>query len=159
MRIHANTITADDIREAAEYAGVTLERCTEHGSRSRARAFDVILNGSGREGGQWGTGTGKSAVWDEWGIFLSMLWARDDSVTVPRVYVDRESFQWSTGHRYDGLRREGIHANHKWNFDGHSAAGSYSVQSCKCGAIRRWRTITKLAGYAPGGDAENALGL
>lgn len=163
MKIHTNALHLADLAHAAKLAGVDLERCELKGSRSRSHAFDVILSGNGRTGSRWGnTGTSgaaptKSATWDEWGIFLNALFEADDSVTVPRVYVDRESFDWATNARYRTLTPAQAHHNHKWSHSEHSVTGNYSVARCdKCDAVRRWRTRQDSQGMAPGGAAELA---
>lgn len=136
MRIHANTLTPVDIYEAAGIAGAEVENLDDHGSRSRARAFNVTLSGAGPTGGRWGN-SGKNgaadhraASWDQWGIFLAELFRRDDSTTVPHVYATAADFAWLTGDRYDDLKLADAHHNHRWDW---SAAGG----ECKCGAVRR----------------------
>ena len=162
MRIHADKLTSDNILQAARAAGVSLD-LSIHGSRRRATGYNVTLYGNGRTGGRWGnTGTRgasseKSATWDEWGMFLELLFKADETVTVPGVYADHESFTWATGGRYTELTPKDQHVNHKWNFDGRNVTGSYFVQSCKCGAVRRFRTSQAVAGMAPGGSAESNL--
>ncbi len=45
MRIHTNNLTMTEIDRAARIANVWFTRCTVHGSRTHARAFDIILAG------------------------------------------------------------------------------------------------------------------
>ena len=142
MRIHTNTLTDQDIRDAARRAGVDLYRMTAHGSRRRARAYDVILEGTGRTGTRYGQNTDMiAATWDEWDIFLAELFRRDDRLTIPRVYEDGEHFRWATYGRYDGLTPDRQHVRHRWERHGHTASGSYTSSGCRCGAtVRRpWR--------------------
>ncbi len=78
MRIHSDTITTQNIAAAASYARVGIEVLTEHGSRSRAKAFEVQLSGSSSyraQGGWW-----LAATWDEWGNFLHFLYGVDDNM-------------------------------------------------------------------------------
>lgn len=139
MRIHTDTLTDQDIRDAARRAGVDLYRMTVHGSRKRARAYDVILEGTGRTGTRYGQNTDMvAATWDEWGIFLAELFRRDDRLTIPRVYEDGEHFRWATAGRYDNLTPAGQHVRHRWEHQGVAVTGSYSASDCRCGArVRR----------------------
>jgi hypothetical protein len=147
MKIHANDLTAGDIHDAARKAGISIERLTRHGSRSREVAYDVIFSGSGNLGGQWGNsgtsgaGAYKSAAWDEWGIALDAIFRADESVTVPRVYEDREDFRWQTNGRFNGLTRADIHRRHKWNYDPKASRplSGIRVFSCSgCPAVKRY---------------------
>lgn len=141
MRINTS-LNYVDMHAAARRAGVVLVRFTEHGSRKSPRAFDVLLSGSGITGGQWGNsgtygaGPYKAATWDEWGIFLDVIFRRDPQASC-RAYSGQEEFQWATGNRYDTLTPERQHIRHKWSHDGIFGL-DYSTQRCACGAIRRW---------------------
>lgn len=156
MRIHTDTLTAQDIRDAARRAGVDLYRMTVHGSRKRARAYDVILEGTGRTGTRYGQNTDMvAATWDEWGIFLAELFRRDDRLTIPRVYEDGEHFRWVTYGRYDGLTPDRQHVRHRWMAARQAVTGTYYVSHCRdpqCGAsVRRlaygveWADLSTLA--------------
>lgn len=137
MRIHTN-LDFGDLVDAARHAGVTIARSSKHGSRSRAHAFEVNLSGSGRHGGQWGNGQGRSATWDEWGIFLAELFRRDPELNVGKVYPNEEAFHWVTVDRYRTLTPAGQHIQHKWSHDVQRAAtGGYLIHTCKCGASLR----------------------
>lgn len=139
MRIHSDTLTRNDLADAATRAGVTFYRFETRGSRSRARAHDVILEGTGRTGTRYGQNTDMiAATWDEWGIFLAELFRRDPGMTIPRVYEDAEQFRWATGGRFDELTPAEQHIRHKWERDGFSAGNGYGVSECKCGAVHRW---------------------
>lgn len=146
MRIHANTLAPRDIYAATCAAGMTGVdvTLTDHGSRSRARAYDVKLTGtSGRRpnGGSRGAANTDdyAATWDEWGMFLAALFAADDSLTIPSAYVDADDFHFKTGGRYDTLTAEGQHKHHRWEYTGTAVTGSYVVHECKtCDATRRF---------------------
>ena len=138
MRLHTNTLTESDIRDAARRAGVTLEHLGRHGSRKRAHAFEVALSGSGVTGGQWGGGGYKSATWDEWGIFLGALYRADAEMVAGNAYRNAEHFRWVTSARYDELTPAGQHYRHRWDFQGAVVTGSYWVYECKgCDAHMR----------------------
>lgn len=107
MRIHGNTVTDADLYVAAVKAGVDLQRQTRHGSRSRNRAYDVILSGSSRywaNSGSYGADGFKAATWNEWGWFLSYLFSVDPRLTVPRVYADARDFHLKTHGEFRGAR-------------------------------------------------------
>ena len=141
MRIHGNMITEATIRDAARERGVMVTGLSRHGLRKRARSLGVTLEGSSPRcpnGGASGAGTGYAATWDEWGIFLAALFRADDSLTIPRAYEDAEHFGWSTCYRYDKLTRDAQHRTHRWEVAGMAATGSYRVEGCECGAMRRF---------------------
>ena len=137
MRIHSDSIEELDVRKAANLAGVSFTRFRLHGSRKRAGAFDVILTGSSprRQNG----GGDHAATWDEWGHFLNTLFTLDPDMVTP-YYENAEHFHWVTANRFRGGfdLAEQHTAGHKWDWQGSSVAGTYSVASCKCGAINRW---------------------
>lgn len=140
MRLHTDTLTMQDVREAARRAGVDLYRMTTHGSRKRARAYDVILEGAGRTGTRYGQNTDMiAATWDEWGIFLAELFRRDDRLTIPRVYESRGAFHWATDDRFRDLTPNQQHVRHRWNHGGAAGAAhnAYVIAWCKCGATTR----------------------
>lgn len=146
MRIHTDNLSSEDVYAAAKIAGVSLHRMDPRGSRSRARAFDVILEGTGRNGnsGRWGsTGEYRAATWDEWGIFLGEVFRRDPGAIVPRVYESADHFHWATGDRFRTLKPADQHARHKWEYQGSHAGGLYHVHHCTgtkntaCTAITR----------------------
>jgi hypothetical protein len=108
MRIHTSACI-NHFRMAATVAGVTFERLEHHGSRSDLQAFDVVLNGSGRNQ-PWGRDY-QAATWDEWGMFLAEVFNYD---------------------RFDTLTPRHQHRNHRWS------SGYPRYQSCACGAERCW---------------------
>jgi hypothetical protein len=119
MRIHTDTLTTGDFYDAARKAGVTIDRNGMHGSRSRARAFDFILSGSSNRRQNFG-GDGQAATWDEWGIFLSWLFAVDPNATVPKVYEGLAEFERKTFARFSegDVPPDNAHPskNHRWEY-------------------------------------------
>jgi hypothetical protein len=132
-----------DMWQAARKAGVDFHRLARRGSKSRARAFDLILEGSSNRRGSWGKPGGpadyQAATWDEWGIFLGELFDRDPAARCT-YYNSRDHYRWVTGGRFDALTPAAQHANHRWGPAGDVCTGTYSAQECACGAVRRWLT-------------------
>lgn len=95
MRLHSDTITRADIF-AALPDDVTATVVT-HGSRKRAQAFEVSLEGLGarhtrkKNSGQYGAGVEYAASWDDWGIWLAALYEIDPQLNAT-YYQDREDF-------------------------------------------------------------------
>ena len=165
MKLHTNTLTAADISDAARLASaayttdddvtavrpvaaVGVARNSQHGSRSRARAFDVILTGDATHRNNAGPSGGldsRAASWDQWGLFLAVLFDRDPSLTVPGVYVDAGHFAWSTGSRFnvgnDGspyIVGNDYHRLHRWEYTGTAVGDRYAVDTCAgCAAHTR----------------------
>ena len=136
MRIHTDTLTISDIYAAASKAGVGLERDTEHGSRKRKRAFDVILTGdSPYRINQRGWDNPHAATWDQWGIFLAELFRRDKDMIGGWAYADARDFHQKTYQRFNV--RTGItspsdrryHRVHRFEWTGYRP-------ECTCGAAR-----------------------
>lgn len=137
MRIHTDVLTFQDLIAAAEIARVDLVDSDEHGSRSRIRAFNVKLEGESRRrpnGGSSGAGSGYAATWDQWGVFLAVLFERDPEMLTP-YYTDAENFADRTADRFgapevvmtsDGYREEfraygwpeDAHGDHKFEYAG-----------------------------------------
>lgn len=146
MRIHANTLAPHQIYEATCAAGMTGVdvTLTDHGSRSRARAYDVKLTGTSSRRPNGSNRDGEStdnyaATWDEWGMFLAALFAADDSLTIPHVYADVDDFHFKTGGRYHDLTADEQHKHHRWEYAGTAVTGAYMVHNCKtCDATRRF---------------------
>jgi hypothetical protein len=72
MKIHTDTLTYHDLREAAP-VGVylTTQKC---GSRKRAQGFTVFLEGSSPHKSQHDPAA-NAATWDEWGVWIDNLFA------------------------------------------------------------------------------------
>lgn len=154
MRIHTNTLTRVDVLEAAAAADAVAVALIDHGSRKRDHAFDVKLEGSETtrsrrrpNGGPSGVGTGYAATWDQWGVFLAVLFERDPS-TLTTYDADVEHFARRTGGRFTqralvmgsglGYIAAGFpsdyHGDHVFRY-----AGVIAAQSCtKCSAVQRW---------------------
>lgn len=101
MRIHSNELTTADIYTAARLAKAQV-KITEHGSRKRARAFEVKLTGlSTRRPNFWsGDESEYAATWDQWGVFLGYLFALDADLITPYYPVYSE-FHRITDGRFD----------------------------------------------------------
>lgn len=153
MRIHTNTLTASDIYAAANKAGAVVATFSGHGSRSRARAFDVKLEGSSRRrpnGGASGAGTGYAATWDQWGMFLAELFAKDGSMFTPydksaEYFADRTADRFGAPEvtmTADGYRDvfvaygapDDMHGDHTFRY-----SGTPRQQECtRCTAVQRY---------------------
>ena len=122
MRIHTDKIEHAHLRTARKAAntpedGYVRLHAMEHGSRSRARAFEVGLEGDGtRNKRRRNPGTRRdsdraydkerqyAATWDAWGRFLAHLYTVDPSM-VAGPYKNADDFHDQThGHfTNDGL--------------------------------------------------------
>jgi hypothetical protein len=138
MKIHSDALDTTEIRKAARRAGVSFTRFDLGNSRSRAQRFDIILTGSSSRRQNFG-GEDMAATWDEWGIFLGILFALDPQARSDH-YESLDHFTWATGGRFaDGsLTRLTQHATHRWEHSGAVVTNSYYVSECQCGAIRRF---------------------
>ena len=141
MILHTDLLTHGDLHDACKTAHVSfVDGAEERRSRTRRRRFKFRLEGytshryanSGRFGAaNW---EGNCATWDEWGIFLNVLFQRDpEAHTGTRGYLGLEGFQHCTGGRFDTLTHTDQHPTHlfKWDETNHQS-------TCKCGAIRRY---------------------
>lgn len=136
MRIHT-ALDEGTIRQAIRAAGCTVERLNRHGSRSHAGSFDVILSGSSPRQGQ--AGGYMAATWDEWGVFLAAIFARDPRAKCSGAYLDAGHFAWATGGRYGPtFELSGQHRLHRWQWTGQVVTRTYTVHECECGAVRRY---------------------
>lgn len=138
MRIHTDKLSALDIYAAANFtAGARVDEVTEHGSRTRARAFRFYLLGSSsfrpnqRDHGP----DDYAATWDEWGIVIGQLFARDPAAHFGRnSYRSAEDFHYKTGHRFvPGFITPAMqHRRHRWE-------PTFNHEAyCECGAVQRW---------------------
>lgn len=170
MRIHTDHLTTSDIYTAARHARVDVVVLTEHGSRSRDHAFNVKLEGESRRrpnGGASGKGyaSGYAATWDQWGVFLAILFDIDPAMVTP-YDASREAFLARTAERFmTSPIGYGVSTNYNvvngrsrhdttvtvhrlgasyWPSDAHGDhtfrfAGIAREQSCtKCSAVQRW---------------------
>lgn len=145
MRIHSDTLTSQDVYNAARVARATVEVLTQHGSRSRDHAFEVKLTGESRRrpnGGNYGAERDVfAATWDQWGVFLQILFDLDENLTIPRAYVDRDEYVYRTDARFvkigggwDNYWPADAHGDHTFRY-----AGIPYTQACtKCSAVQRW---------------------
>jgi len=159
MRIHTNDLTTfGDIMVAANIARVHVT-VSGHGSRTHDRAYEVSLTGESRRNNQ--SNTGKAATWDQWGVFLSVLFDRDPQMvcgTVKRpTYADRYDFDLKTNGRFAGDRRTlagnrqtfdpgtlgaadywptDAHGDHKFEFEGVRFDGAIIHRCTKCTAAQ-----------------------
>lgn len=139
MRLHSDIITADDLRVAAHNARVGLT-FTAHGSRCRARAFEVHLTGnSNRRPQNPQNRDDYAATWDQWGTFFAYLYDIDHGnpgmivgSSARPVYSHRDNFHDVTFGRFDTADSDSpfwpadYHGDHSWN-----------VRACrKCSAQR-----------------------
>lgn len=170
MRIHSDHLTTSDIYTAARHARVDVVNLTEHGSRSRDHAFNVNLEGESRRrpnGGTYGRGyaSGYAATWDQWGVFLAILFDIDPGA-VCWAYDGRDAFLAKTCERFTAPSLgTGISTNYNvvngrahhdasvtvhrlgadyWPSDAHGDhrfeyAGVPRTRACtKCSAVRVW---------------------
>ena len=159
MRIHTNVLTYGDLTWSALIADCDYE-IERTGSRTHDRAFTVHLTGdSGRQPNRRGQnypGT-KAATWDQWGVFIAMLFAKDPSAVFGTVkyptYRNASDFHMKTADRFAPRELqfdseggpdvaaikaaywpEDAHGDHRFKW-----AGIPGGQSCtRCSAVRRW---------------------
>lgn len=125
MRIHTN-LTRQNIRDALVTSGAPIhfEKLEEHGSRSRERAFDVRLGGTGGRNntGLYGAGDYDGATWDQWGAFLGAVFTLDPNAYMPTAYRTADHFYAVTGDRFKARTVDGrtthypadTHKRHSW---------------------------------------------
>lgn len=117
MKLHSDTLTIDDVREALSNAkqrggvdsAVVFSTLDRRGSRSRKGAFEVRLEwlgtkvkGDGRRftnSGNGGAGQDYAAFYSEWGWFIAELYAKDSEMIFDR-YKDEEDFHATTRHQF-----------------------------------------------------------
>lgn len=141
MKIHTK-LTEDNIRHAADVAGVWLAKFETTKSRSHPYRYDMIISGTSGRRSQWRQKEVPAATWDEWGIFLGEIFRLDPNAKTPD-YADTDEFHWKTGGRFLTLKPKDQHRQHQWTHDVSIACtGAYFVHQCKCGAItRRMRAV------------------
>ena len=134
MRFHGDNLDTAKLWVANNNAGTDMEY-TEHGSKSRARAFDVHLTGSSkRRPNRRSDPDAYAATWDQWGVFIAALFVLDRTLTIPRAYKDEREFHLRTDSRFVRGWPEDAHGDHtfRWN-------GVPFEQTCtKCSAVTRW---------------------
>lgn len=128
MRFHSDLLTTTDVYAAASAARVSFYKLDEKRSRSRNRAWDLRLEGHvSNRLLNFGDGYSTAATWDEWGIFLNVLFERDPLAHCD-YYRGQEDFRIATGCRFDDLEPKDQHPNHKFDWTGEPGL------ACKCGA-------------------------
>jgi hypothetical protein len=117
MRIHTDNLTPDDIREAATLAGCNVKSWSTHRSTARGYAFEFILSGHGKIGGQYGNTSYASGSWDDYGIVLNRLFRRDPRAVVGTpgrpTYDGAADLHDRTAYRYESLTADQAHHAHK----------------------------------------------
>lgn len=139
MRFHTS-LDEIDIRSVELPPGVTWHHVREYGSRSRLRAFEIVLEGTSCYGGQWGDRDYRAGTWDEWGVVLGRLFELDPNARVAKVYEGAEHYHEVTGDRFRPDRLpERLCPRHKWNCVDYDRRTHEGVSECpKCGALKRW---------------------
>lgn len=126
MRIHSDKITTADVRDAARRAAANPVRLTEHRSRKRDHAYDVILEGHAPHRiNSAEFGDLNAASWDAWGIFLAYLFEIDPAAEC-WAYDGWSDFHRKTGDRFH-VASGGVasasdprfqHTHHRWVREG-----------------------------------------
>jgi hypothetical protein len=121
MRIHTNLTSTEINTLTYGIDGVDIE-WTEHGSRSRARAFDLHLVAVERKGrrrsnsGHYGAGYDYAATWDEWGIVFARLFALDPEADC-YAYHGAADYHFKTAQRFAGFGElSQLAASGRWVF-------------------------------------------
>jgi hypothetical protein len=129
MRIHTDTLTADDLTDAAKLARCTVESVAHHRSTARDHAFEFIISGHGTHGGAYGRLPYAAGSWDDYGIMLAELFRRDPRAIVGTpgrpTYDGAADFHARTVDRYRTLTPEQAHHNHRRD---HTARDYVTVQ-------------------------------
>lgn len=142
MRIHSNVIEYADVIEAVHGMPGVYVTVSQHGSRSHARAFEVMLEGNGaarNTGTHGGDPQIQAATWDEWGLFLARLYDLDNSMLCGSakypVYASLSDFDYHTQGRFSELEMPAdTHRRHTWDYVG------VRRQRCKkCSAERAFK--------------------
>lgn len=121
MRIHSDILTAQNIYQATQATGMTGVDAdvSTHGSRSRERAFNVLLTGNSTRRPNTGKagagGDDFAATWDEWGIFLNALYEIDPHLSTP-YYADAYDFHRQTNDRFVDLAHADQCRTHNWQY-------------------------------------------
>ena len=143
MKIHSDVITSQNISEATRAAGMrgVYEEHTTHGSRQRARSFNVKLTGNSTRRQNPGTSADRdvdfAATWDEWGMFIQALFVIDPEAIIGQ-YKDYDAFQLHTADRFENLTAPYSHGGggHHW------ISKAPYVQECSmCDATRRFDVL------------------
>lgn len=124
MRLHSDIITITDVYAVTKDLPGVYVTASEHGSRSKARAFEVSLEGNGylKNTGQYGAGDEYGATWDEWGVFIARLFEIDPNAfwgtAKHPVYANASEFHGMTADRFvSGQMPEDTHKRHTWDWN------------------------------------------
>lgn len=140
MRLHTDLLTESYIRDAISRIGaldrkhqpVAIGGLTTHGSRTKAKAFELQISGSSVTGGQYGSADFRTATWDEWGTVLGLLYAIDPEMIVGSpgkpVYENRYDFNLATFWRFYQGKPDDPCLRHKWNHERPSACVRCSAE-------------------------------
>lgn len=142
MRIHTNALPGHVLGLHRDIDGVSAD-VQVHGSRTHRYGLEVQLSGSGyrRNSGHYGASDEIGATWDEWGIWLNLLFELDPGARVGRdfssnggrpIYANREDFHHCTDERYKTLKVADQHRRHTWRWE----TDGYGRSVCKCGAAQ-----------------------
>lgn len=139
MRLHTNEVTREQIEAAAAGIadGVTVE-IEEYGSKSRNRAFEVVLLGNGGMNLGYSRSNKRHATWDEWGVLIARLYELDFGAwwgtnSKYPTYENHSDFHVYTQFRFEDLTLpEDTHYMHKWEFV------SVSHWICKRCSAEKW---------------------
>lgn len=148
MRIHSDSLTIDDLNDAMREARAYYAEggFSTHGSRSRRRAFNVLLRGDSKRrpnGGNSGAADEYAATWDQWGVFLSVLFESDPEMTCLN-YKDADDFHMKTNDRFNPDGNDRAEGSEYWPNDAHGDhrfewEGVAREQKCKkCSAKVCW---------------------
>jgi hypothetical protein len=147
MRLHSDKVTREDIRAALAQAGAYVpgHEIAQHGSRKRARAYDIKLRGSSARRPNFYDGSGDyAATWDQWGVFLGHLYRIDPDMIAGDQYTSAAHYNARTFGRFaaPGMP-EDAHGDHKFDSE------QPHVQKCrKCSARTTWNPDKVAAGVS-----------
>lgn len=153
MRLHSNHNLAGAIARAAKVAGAEVFDVIHNDSRSHDHGFTVKLTGDApNRPMHWDRdrdGDVRAASWDQWGVFLSVLFDVDRDMVVGSVsnpiYAHVYDFDRKTNGRFsttrvDGFRvgpartPEDMHNRHTWDYKGELVTGDGIFRCRKCTA-------------------------
>ncbi len=146
MRIHFHVNNQDTLKaisNAQKTSSVTLEKCSKHGSRSHRLAYEIVLSGeSPHKSGSAEFAQEQAATWDQWGIFLAVLYSVDPYAK-SWAYSDATDFHHKTGYRFDEGGVDGRNhpeyrrTSHKWEGNGYGelACKGHGKKNPTCTAV------------------------
>ena len=104
MRLYSDTLTREDILEAAKAAGVYIWEWNEiKRARVRRQGWNIYLSGSSSYRSQ-ATGE-KAATWDEHGIFMAALYRKDPKLRIAFYRDLRHFMEWTLNVRDSAYNR------------------------------------------------------